>query len=101
MDLNTLLDAISKLDNQSFVELANQLTAQRQKRAQDIQAAAEQQIAILTGGSEAKSKAKRRTVAAKYVHPQSGQVWTGQGRQPRWFAEYLANGGSEEDLKIR
>lgn len=100
MDLNTLLDAISKLDNQSFVELANQLTAQRQKRAQDIQSAAEQQIAILTGG-ETKGKAKRRNISAKYVHPQTGQLWTGQGRQPKWFADYIAGGGSEEDLKIR
>lgn len=101
MELNQLLDAIAKLDNRSFVELCNQLGAQRQKRAQDIQSMAEQQIAVLTGGSEGKAKTKRRTIPAKYVHPQSGQTWTGQGRQPKWFVEYLEKGGREEDLKIK
>ena len=100
MNLTQLLDEISKLDNATFVELTNQLSAQRQKRAQEIQAAAEQQIAVLTGG-EAKTKGKRRPAAAKYVHPQSGQTWTGQGRQPKWVSEYLEKGGNEEDLKIK
>ena len=36
----------------------------------------------------------------KYAHPQTGQTWTGQGRQPKWFAEYLQNGGQETDLLV-
>ena len=30
----------------------------------------------------------------------SGQTWTGRGRQPRWIAEALASGRSLDDFKI-
>lgn len=28
---------------------------------------------------------KRAQRPAKYVNPQTGQTWTGQGRAPKWF----------------
>lgn len=98
MELQKILEAIAQLDTQQFVELNNQLAAQRKKRAQEIQSAADRQIAVLTGGEV---KGKRRSVPPKYLHPQTGQTWSGQGRQPRWMAEYLEQGGKEEDLKIK
>ncbi len=46
------------------------------------------------------TKAKK-TVAAKYRHPEnSGLEWTGRGRQPKWVAEFLAAGGTIEQLAI-
>ena len=44
---------------------------------------------------------QRRTVAAKYRHPQHPELqWTGRGRQPRWVADFLAAGGSLGQLAI-
>ena len=43
----------------------------------------------------------KKTVAIKYRHPEnSGLVWTGRGRQPKWVAEFLAAGGTIEQLAI-
>jgi DNA-binding protein H-NS len=37
----------------------------------------------------------------RYRNPaDSGQTWTGRGRQPRWIAEALASGRSLDDFKI-
>lgn len=37
----------------------------------------------------------------RYRNPaDSGQTWTGRGRQPRWVAEALANGRSLDEFKI-
>lgn len=37
----------------------------------------------------------------RYRNPaDSGQTWTGRGRQPRWIAEALANGRSLDEFKI-
>jgi len=39
--------------------------------------------------------------APRYRNPaDSGQTWTGRGRQPRWIAEALASGRSLEEFKI-
>ena len=37
----------------------------------------------------------------RYRNPaDSGQTWTGRGRQPRWIAEALASGRSLDEFKI-
>lgn len=37
----------------------------------------------------------------RYRNPaDSGQTWTGRGRQPRWVAEALASGRSLDEFKI-
>jgi len=37
----------------------------------------------------------------RYRNPaDSGQTWTGRGRQPRWIAEALANGRTLDEFKI-
>jgi DNA-binding protein H-NS len=39
--------------------------------------------------------------APRYRNPaDSGQTWTGRGRQPRWIAEALASGRSLDEFKI-
>lgn len=35
----------------------------------------------------------------RYRHPTNpGQTWTGRGRRPAWVNEWLAGGGSLDDL---
>lgn len=101
MQLQQILDVLQNLNDDDFVELANKVDAQRQKRAQDILNKANRQAEILSGGSLATSgKPSRRSLAPKYADPKTGKTWSGQGRQPKWFLEHLDKGGKEEDLLI-
>ena len=54
-------------------------------------------FADLAGGA-AKPK---RAIDAKYRHPENASLtWTGRGRKPKWFSEWLGAGKSADDLKI-
>lgn len=45
---------------------------------------------------------KRGKAAPKYRNPADrSQVWSGRGRQPRWFKAALRKGRSERSLRIR
>ncbi len=55
---------------------------------------------LLADGGE-KAKRVGKPVAAKYRHPdEQSLTWSGRGRQPKWVAEFLANGGKIETLVI-
>lgn len=44
----------------------------------------------------------RRTVKAKYAHPDNPSVkWSGRGRAPKWVAEYRKGGKSLDALLIK
>ena len=42
---------------------------------------------------------ERKPVAPKYRN-ETGETWTGRGKQPKWVAEALASGLTLEDLMI-
>lgn len=43
----------------------------------------------------------KRVSTAKYRHPENPSLtWTGRGRKPGWFSDWLAGGKSADDLKI-
>jgi DNA-binding protein H-NS len=46
------------------------------------------------------SKLKGRKVEPKYRHPDSGDTWTGRGRQPSWVSNALNSGKTLDQLKI-
>jgi len=46
------------------------------------------------------SAAKRSKAAAKYRHPQTGETWSGRGRQARWLAKAIAAGKKLEDFLV-
>ena len=55
---------------------------------------------LLADGGE-KAKRVGKPVAAKYRHPDDESLtWSGRGRQPKWVAEFLANGGQIETLVV-
>lgn len=44
---------------------------------------------------------KRRSPVAKYRHPENPAItWSGRGRKPQWFSEYLAKGGTLDALAV-
>ncbi|MFN8680291.1 H-NS family nucleoid-associated regulatory protein [Paracoccus sp. P2] len=43
----------------------------------------------------------KRVSSARYRHPENPSLtWSGMGRKPAWFNDWLAAGKSAEDLKI-
>lgn len=43
----------------------------------------------------------KQVSAAKYRHPENPSLtWSGRGRKPQWFSEWLEAGKSEDALKI-
>jgi DNA-binding protein H-NS len=97
----------------SLTELKSLLTlipAEIKKREKDEKAktlkelealAAERGFTLeeLLGNSSIKPKKEKGTVAVKYRHQENPVLtWTGRGRQPKWITEFLAKGGSLEQL---
>lgn len=46
------------------------------------------------------SKGSKTALPAKYRHPESGKTWTGRGRKPSWFNEFVEKGGDPKDLQV-
>lgn len=53
---------------------------------------------ITTSGKA--SAAKGTKVAPKYRNTETGETWTGRGRQPKWVEAALASGKKLEDLAV-
>ncbi|KAF0116508.1 MAG: histone family protein nucleoid-structuring protein H-NS [Rhodobacteraceae bacterium] len=46
-------------------------------------------------------KKVRAPAAAKYRHPENPAItWSGRGRKPQWFAEYVNAGKEPKDLAV-
>lgn len=55
----------------------------------------------LLGNTVEKVAKVKKAVAVKYRHPKDASLtWSGRGKRPRWTAEFLANGGTLEQLAI-
>lgn len=105
MDLSTLTIAQLK-------DLLNQIPAEikRREKAEKANLLSElKKLAADRGFSlddvlkdvSAPGEKQKGTVAVKYRHPQNADLaWTGRGRQPKWVAEFLSNGGSMEALTV-
>lgn len=45
---------------------------------------------------------KAKPAKPKYCHPtDKAKTWTGHGRKPAWFAEWIAEGKSADDLLVK
>jgi len=107
MDLSNLsLAELKALLNQIPAEIKRREKDEKAKLIKELEAlAAERGFSlgdlIESGATAPKTKVKG-TVAAKYQNPSdSSLTWTGRGRQPKWVAEAIANGGSLESLLIK
>ena len=102
-----------ELSNISLAELKQLLEAipaeikrrEKDERAQalkDLQAfAAERGFSLEELLGEGKDKKVSKPVAIKYRHPENAELaWTGRGRQPKWVVEFIATGGTIEQLAI-
>lgn len=53
---------------------------------------------ITASGKSSASKGTK--VAPKYRNTETGETWTGRGRQPKWVEAALASGKKLEDLAV-
>ena len=50
----------------------------------------------LAGGSRAKPEKAKGSVPAQFKNPETGEMWTGRGRAPRWL-----DGKDKEQFRIK
>ncbi|NYT57320.1 H-NS histone family protein [Alcaligenaceae bacterium] len=69
---------------------------------EDIAAAYKPKTKSTRAGSvkKASAPAVKRTVPAKYRHPETNETWTGRGKAPRWITNAEAEGKSRNDFLI-
>lgn len=90
--LKSIPEELRRRENSEKERLRNELTALASKAGFTI--------AQLFAENE-KVGRKQSVVAPKYCHPTDRSLtWTGRGRQPKWIAEILSNGGTLKSLAI-
>lgn len=105
MDLSEL--SVAEL-NKLLIEIPKEIVrrekgekARIRKELEALAAAQGYSLEELLGDGGEKTKRAGKPVAAKYRHPEEPSLtWSGRGRQPKWVAEFLANGGKLESLAI-
>ena len=105
MDLNTLtLAELKNLLNLIPVEIKRREKNEKANTLKELAALAASKgftLDELLGSGVATEKKERAPVAVKYRHPQNADLtWTGRGRQPKWIVEFLATGGTLEQLAV-
>lgn len=104
MDLSTLTIAqLRDLQQQIPAELKRREAQDKANILNEVRAFAKARGFALEElvGKEAKIKAPTGKVKVKYRHPENATLeWTGRGRQPKWVAEWLANGGTMDLLTV-
>lgn len=102
MKMEQLLETIAALSDDDFEVLINEVDKQKKTRARDILAKAQRLASRFTKDIETVASKPRSKRPPKFANPQNPeQTWSGMGRQPEWYKEYLAGGGQEKDLLIK
>lgn len=105
MDLTTLSVAeLKTLLDQIPAEIKRREKQEKNRIRQELEALAEKSgytLDQLFGDASENVRKVSKPVAVKYRHPQdASSVWTGRGRQPKWVVEFLAEGGTIEQLLV-
>lgn len=90
-ELDRQLQAAHKAEMADAIAKVKELMAQYDLKIEDIAPAK---------GKGRSSSTKGTKVAAKYRNPETGDTWTGRGRQPKWVEAALASGKALEDLAV-
>ena len=103
MDLSTLtISELKSLLDKIPAEIKARENAEKariRKELEDLAAKSGYSLDELLGEAAEKVAKVKRPVAVKYRTP-DGQEWTGRGRQPKFIVEFLANGGTLEQLAV-
>lgn len=93
LELNTLLAQIPK-------EIDRRQKEEKTKLLKELEAISSERGYTLSELIGAPPKKERVPTLGKYHHPSTPELtWSGRGRQPKWVAEFLQNGGLLEQLQ--
>lgn len=96
--MENLFNQVDALNNDDFEALIDHINKQKKRRANAILNEAKRQASRFMEDNNSTFKAK---APAKFRHPQNHELtWSGFGRKPLWFVEYIEKGGKEQDLVI-
>lgn len=103
--MEKLFAQIDQLNNDDFEQLINHVDKQKRRRARDILAEAQRQAARfvqdLDGKSVKVAGGSRAVKPARFANPKNPeQTWSGFGRQPDWYKEFVDAGGNKDELLI-
>lgn len=111
MDISSIdtnsMDIVELKQLKRSLDIAIDGFAKRQMRIalQEIEAVAKKHGLTLDDISNARKfsvEKKKRKGSHQYKNPKDPAViWSGMGRQPRWFNDALAEGLSKEDMRIK
>lgn len=105
-DLLDQMNAIKDQLNNQAQERVEAIKAELQEISEVTGKSIPQLLGISTGAQSSASQGRsassgKAPIAAKYKHPENPELtYSGRGRKPGWFVEYIENGGKEEDLLI-
>lgn len=103
MDISNLsIPELQRLLVQIPKEIERRQKDEKNKLLKELEAkAAERGFSLSDLIGDTPVKKERAPVAAKYRHPSNKDMtWSGRGRQPRWVAEFVQNGGKLEQLAV-
>lgn len=103
MDISTLtLAELKALQQQIPAEIQRREKQEKTRIRQELEALALKNgytLDELLGEAGRQVRKASKPVAVKYRHPNDSTLfWTGRGRQPKWVVEFLAGGGTLEQL---
>jgi DNA-binding protein H-NS len=97
-ELAELKENIRKAELSKEKEIVAQFYSQLKSIGISIDDIKDKKIGDLIKKKQPPAKGKQ---PAKYVNPDDNtKTWSGHGKKPFWFVDYLENGGDESDLLI-
>ena len=105
MDLSTLsIPQLRDLEQQIPAELKRRESEDKERVLNEARAFIKARGYTIEDLLAKEVKVKSTTVKkvqVKYRHPENPELeWTGRGRQPKWVAAWVANGGSLDNLLV-
>ena len=93
-DLQAQMKAIQAEIEARRVSAKNELRMDIEQMLKDADFTLSDIFPDLAKGTKANgSKAKKAEVAAKYMDPKSGDLWSGRGRSPKWVVAIMEERG--------
>lgn len=96
--MQELFKQVDALSNDDFEALINHIDKQKKSRVRSIMNEAKRQADRFLQQS---NSAARPKAPVKFRHPHKPELtWSGFGRKPLWYIEYVQQGGRESDLAV-
>lgn len=104
MDISGLsLKELRDLQDKVLKQIQISEQAEIAKARQEILAIAERTglpLSDLVNTSSLKFKGQKAKAPVRYRHPETGDTWSGRGRQPMFVKDWLASGKPLEQLQV-